>query len=384
MYKVKVLVTKEDDPSWSAPYEFGEDVITIGRDGNSNLLHLPDPKRIVGRKHAKIERQGEVVQIIDLGAKNFTFLNNKKLVAGRAYTLEKDDYIKIGDFNIQFLSLDAITEPPKTDDREKTMFVINPFDSDINEFARVLKRIYTTYSSETPNRRKAALNAALLTAMAKIEPNEAGTIIANSLQAQGKTSPEQAFQPETQQTPFFERLFNILMQTVIKLINSLWKFRLEFAGITIIQSPNSFPIHTSSAEELKQYLLSEEISEQEFNDRLAIFKDEIKLLMLHQVALLDGYKACVAEGSHKLLQKIDPIFLEQELAKKSIKLGPIEISYRYLPIFFHWKLFQLYRERHRALIKEDRTVFERRIFRDGFIRAYFERFSSAQRERKNR
>jgi ABC-type multidrug transport system ATPase subunit/pSer/pThr/pTyr-binding forkhead associated (FHA) protein len=71
----------------------GREAVTIGRD-RSNDLTLGHPQ--VSRTHAKIERRGEALFVVDLGSTNGTFLNGKTIVQA---PLEEGDHLQIGPYS---------------------------------------------------------------------------------------------------------------------------------------------------------------------------------------------------------------------------------------------------------------------------------------------
>jgi hypothetical protein len=50
----------------------------------------------VSRRHAKIERNGNILSLIDLNSSNGTFVNGRRLASGQGYILRDGDEIRIG------------------------------------------------------------------------------------------------------------------------------------------------------------------------------------------------------------------------------------------------------------------------------------------------
>lgn len=380
--QVKLVVTKEDNPSYQHSYDFDQEVITIGRD-NSNLLYLPDPKRIVGRSHAKLERKGDAVYLIDVGSKNFTFLMGNKIDAGRPYIIQEGDQFKIGGFLIKFEGIKK--ESIKTEPVDKTIFdpaLPNPFLDDVERLAAILGQIYEKYELSEPGRRNEDLSIALLAEMGETKPINAIHIISSLMSPNhdALSLPEQLSikDKNLSMTDRIRFLCDVLLTSLAKLIKAPWNFRLEFIGQTIIKSTKAFSFHSSTLQEIREFLLSGNISEDDFKNRVTILKKEIDEVMVHQVAFMDGYKISVNEGTRNLLDYFNPNALRKILDKQSLKLGRIELPYRYLPIFYHWKLLRLYQQRYLALVGEDKGIFEKKMFRSGFITGYLERLSSSR------
>ena len=83
-------------------FEVCEGLNLLGRsceDTDCNVLDLSplDLEEKVSRRHAMIERNGDILQIWDLGSLNGTFLNQgEKLQPDRQYTLNSGDKIIVG------------------------------------------------------------------------------------------------------------------------------------------------------------------------------------------------------------------------------------------------------------------------------------------------
>ena len=78
-------------------------VLVIGRDDTCDIV-IPD--RQISRRHAKVSNTSEGVHVEDLGSKNGTYFNNKRLLSRQK--LEDGDAIQIGLVQtFSFLSSDA-------------------------------------------------------------------------------------------------------------------------------------------------------------------------------------------------------------------------------------------------------------------------------------
>ena len=109
----------------------------------------------------------------------------------------------------------------------------------------------------------------------------------------------------------FSESVDIILDTVIKLIQGFLHFRQEFFGVTIYQT-----IPTNSLKDIKDYLFIQDISSEEQRKRINILKEETQKLLTHQLGLLEGYRISVTEGSQSLLQSLDPELIEKETASK--------------------------------------------------------------------
>jgi predicted component of type VI protein secretion system len=95
--KKKIRVSLKGRPIRS--YAFGKDVITIGRDPDSDV-YLDNPG--VSRHHVRIEKEPQGFFAEDLGSANGTFLNDQQ-VHQREF-LQDQDVLRVGKFSL-WLSL---------------------------------------------------------------------------------------------------------------------------------------------------------------------------------------------------------------------------------------------------------------------------------------
>jgi FHA domain len=79
-----------------AEYEIARGV-TLGR-GDSADIRMEDP--FASSRHARIERQGDVLVIEDLGSTNGTYVNGRQIT--RPVQLEADDTVRIGDTELRY------------------------------------------------------------------------------------------------------------------------------------------------------------------------------------------------------------------------------------------------------------------------------------------
>ncbi len=75
-------------------------IITIGRDRGNNIV-LDDP--LVSRKHAIIEKIGEIFYIRDLDSTNSTYVNKNPLKPDEAKKLQPGSVINIGKCEFQII-----------------------------------------------------------------------------------------------------------------------------------------------------------------------------------------------------------------------------------------------------------------------------------------
>lgn len=75
-------------------------VVTIGRSGCDILLDDPE----ISRRHARIEIQGDLATLEDLGSTNGTFLGDKRI---RRTTLENSAKFRVGNHDLAFVVTDG-------------------------------------------------------------------------------------------------------------------------------------------------------------------------------------------------------------------------------------------------------------------------------------
>jgi len=377
---VILKVSKETEPQKHNEYSFEKDIILIGR-GIKNDLQLQDTKGVVGREHAKIKRQDDSYRIIDLNSMNFTFLNGEKLKAGVEYDLENGDKIKISDFTIQFTAERIEIEQQTIISPE----YINPFAKDSQLLAKILHRICNEYDLEESGRKDQILQKTLQKSIGALKLNKASEILANMLH----TKKDNAYSPleksdldlkAPQTSDSIQSLIDILLGHLVKLIQAYRNFRVEFLGETDVQAAS---IYKCSVEELKNFFFDPNKLSQDSLKRIKQIEAISDELMLHQISLLEGYKASVIEGTKLILEKINPDVLKNELAKKKLTLGRITIPYALFPVLKVFKLVQLFSDAHRELSQEDQSIIETKYFRHKYIKSYYKHMDTGRKKNRN-
>ncbi len=412
---VKLKLCQESQSGSGQEYPFYKDCITIGRE-NTCDLHLPDPHtRLVSRHHAQIERKGEGYQLIDLGSRNATFLNDDKLEAHRPYPLKNGDVIKIGEYRLQCFIL--LTEPSA-----EPQITPNPFFPEVQELNTALMHIGKKFIATQENQRHEWLRQALATPLRELAGSDLGEIFKEALQfspdqqnngvlatqlaettqklRQTQTALEnlqadhQALLAENERLNALpkaasappailpaisvepldaraRRVFEMLLELAVDFIKQPPFFRGEVFKETVSQS--SF---FSSAEAIKKRLLSPDISDDDFAKRLAELQRILRVDITHQVALFNGYRVAVREGTRRMLASLDADAIKKEFATKTLNLGPLKIPWLLFPLIFEWKLLQVYRNESRRLLREDQSYLEEKIFGVAFKRGYDERMEA--------
>jgi pSer/pThr/pTyr-binding forkhead associated (FHA) protein len=94
-----LVVVEGDDPAGA--YRIGRTETTLGR-GEEADLSLDDEQ--VSKKHCKIRVDGPVCTVVDLGSRNGTTVNGRKLPQGTAQRVRHLDEIEIGSHKLMVLA----------------------------------------------------------------------------------------------------------------------------------------------------------------------------------------------------------------------------------------------------------------------------------------
>lgn len=390
---VKLVVTKVNEPDSPDEYVFEQLPVVVGRAGGSHLM-LPDLKKVVSKEHARIDEHEGQYFLTDLHSKNHTFLNGERVAAGQPYPINEGDSFSIGDFIMQFLPI-AVSA---MDFDERTVFdfnaTSNPFEEAAHQLVNVVQELRAAYDQESASHRqdslRSAIQMALLTGGNAVDQHEVVSVISEILSPQQTVlhklppsetitqEPEPLPQPEI--PPYFpqptnarqERVLGVFAEAGAQLVSVPWQFRYEFIGQTIMQPTDTAFLYEGDGEMLKNALLSPEVSDQEFEDRLEHLRQALRELTMHQVALLDGYKAAVQEGGTRMLDTLDPDVVAEQLDLDS----PI---FKLLPSRAKAEVVEVLEDRVDEMRRDDWSVVEQRAYRPSFIKAYLARMTSSPR-----
>src|SRR5690606_20064653 len=101
-----------------------------------------------------------------------------------------------------------------------------------------------------------------------------------------------------------DRLLDALVEAASKLTSIPWQFRREFIGQTVVQSDDAAFLFEKTPSELKAFLLDPHVGAGEAERRAAAIKAATEAAVVHQLAMLDGYKASVQDGAKRLLEEV--------------------------------------------------------------------------------
>jgi predicted component of type VI protein secretion system len=163
---MSIQITIQPPSSSADPIEahYDADTISIGRSPDARV-HLADVNRIVSKRHAEIRRTDAGYALVDLGSKNFTFLDGERLEANQPRALEDGDTFTIGDYDLT-VHLHEPEEIPAwmESDSQETAFAAdfqNPFEEPVSEVVEGLQQIAIAYEKMATTRRTDALQDAL-------------------------------------------------------------------------------------------------------------------------------------------------------------------------------------------------------------------------------
>ena len=378
-YKLKI--TKESDPSWNQEYTFDKEMVAIGRDP-ANELPLGASGSGVSRVHTQIKQMDDTFKIIDNNSLNFTYLNNEKLKAGIEHDLKDGDEIRICDFILRFS-----VEVPVEEDLDATVLgkdFINPFIKDVKALAAAVDAICTQYEKEDFGRKREVLLDALQREFDGQKSEEAREVLAHTLSPQTVTAELPPDLP-SKEVPIRHRydqiqeLMDTLMDFLVKFIQARRQFRLEFMGETMIKLKKTFSLSDCTLDELKDYILNPDIPAEETQKRIEKIEALTDELLIHQLSMLEGYKSSAKEGTQKILDRLNPDILKEDLFSQETAKGKVSLLYRIFPFLTSFKLARLFKDAHRDLSQEDQGIIEKKYFRPSYIRSYNKRMDLAKK-----
>ncbi len=401
-------VTPTTDSEASKTHIFDAQSIVIGRDVSADL-QLEDKARIVSNRHAEVRQTGNTLSLVDLGSKNGTVLNGRRLRSGEAARLREADAFEVGDFEIRVTNIKAEDEVKAG---SETLAAINQKEEEpqsVNEVPRsaeeesetdkaatdvevqqeAVERMghdaIDTAEKVTSPTSPLIIDEALGTDAVDDLPDAAETKSSDVIQevqsdpSSVEAAPGVDRKPDVERkkstldrhlgpmTPSDDVLVDTLVAAVSRLAGIPWQFRHEFIGQTIAPPEEEEVFADGSAEALRKFLVDPRLDEEELAWRRSAVGAAAEAGALHQVAMLDGYKASIEEGTRHLLDALDPA-----LAIKEAKKGSF---WQRLPLLRSAAALKLLTQTHQDLAQEDKAAAERGRFRSAFIHAYLARMT---------
>jgi predicted component of type VI protein secretion system len=342
-----------------------------------------------------IQRDAGTYQLVDRGSKNFTYLHDQRLTAGEPYELAEGDTFRLGPFEIEFSSLRDDAASPTADETVFAADFSNPFADPAHNLTEALANLIEAYDDEAPQRREDALKDAFRRTDAELDNSEAIRRIFDVLDldpsekaSSSSPSPDSTEDTVSDAAPkqdgaspsgpsvhvddeVTEEVLDALIESLSRIIEIPWQFRHEFIGQTIMQSAETEFLYQGDAETIKSHLLDPSISQDERRKRLDHVEDAAEALAVHQVAMLNGYKASVTEGAEELLERLNPESHQAEVADENV-------VYEYLPMLASPAVVERLQLAWNDLKRGDWSAAEQRIFRPAFIKAYLARMTAVE------
>jgi type VI secretion system protein ImpI len=398
--RLTLLTRKGDAELKQLEKTFHEKAISIGR-GESNLFRIPDYSRKVSSRHALIEFCDGHYYITDTGSKNGTRLNNRRLSAGKAYQLNAEDRIQIGDF---WLSLSLVGPEAKSWAQEKTQLTAGPIQG-----ATVDKTVLRPQlSSEKPAPPKEVPKPQLtqppvMPIFESIPPppleQPADQGKAPSIEAHAKHEPSTQYpeaDPALKQTAYEElcklssqlsgqedtfhsaeevqrfcrqlrAVYETMIQNFLDSLKGRKQFEHEFdVQVTRMLSWEKNPVKSAETiQDLGKFLLhgkSHEAQDRAVEQLDRAFRD----LMLHQLGLLSGAK----QSLHAFLDALNPEALEEEVLNAPNVSALKRAIYR-VPPFKRRALWKKFLQKQKGFSEDQRKAFET-IFGPNFSKGYID------------
>lgn len=151
-----------------------------------------------------------------------------------------------------------------------------------------------------------------------------------------------------------------LVAAVARLVSIPGQFRHEFIGQTVVHTPETAFLFEGDAGALRAYLAQPG----DRDARLRALGEAAEAVAVHQVAMLEGYRAAARDGAAALLDAVDPDAEAPEAG------GGLD---RLLPGSRDRATLDAVKERIAALRADTHSGIERRHFRPAFVQAYLDR-----------
>lgn len=380
---VKVIVSLAGSNEAMSEHVFDKEFLTVGRTLGNEIV-LPDVEKKVSSKHARLERKGAAYEIIDLGSTNGTYLNGRKIDPNRPVTLANGDKVLIGGFQLAFQASDDRTE--------STTRHVDPTKA-AEKLAESLAQEYAKHLHDPADVRREALCEAVREGLRFAGPESGRTVLTlvrsrfqgtakgggpneevtrqeelyrSGYQAMSNLSThflgEANFQSAEQMEKFTRQILQVLdlsLEWVANMLKGRREFENQFqADLTMVFSKEGNPLKSSgSTNEMARHLLDWR-SAKDTAQQKAILEGVFKDIAMHQLGLVAGAQACLK----KLLERLDPKVMEQEVKGKVGFLGSLEK-----------KVWEVYGLRHKEMFEENSKLFNELIYpnlREGYLKAH--------------
>lgn len=370
---VKLSVSRKGTSNdTSSEHLFQDERVTIGR-GQANHLTLPAPRHAVSMEHAVLEQTDDACRLTNCSSVGDTRLNEQRIAARTPHEVQEGDVCRIGDFRIEIQFPDGV-EDASVDGEEADG---NPFEEPVGELIDALEAVAETYEKERGQARDDALADALNRAHGPVSSHEAVQRSIGLLQGEaqseasdsssgdGRSAPARVDREVVDVVGIASPVLDTLADVAATVFQLPRQFQGEFLGHSFSHPSDLDILYAGEGQHIKHYLLDASATMEERKKRLRHVEEAAEALTLHQIAMLEGYKASVIDGIEALLSRFDPEEHKREVADENEVL-------KYIPMSVNPVVFQRMRAEWEDLMREDWAVAEQRIFRPAFTKAYLD------------
>jgi type VI secretion system protein ImpI len=384
--------------------EWGEECI-IGR-GEASHFRLPDRRRLISSRHAKITHQGDECVLMDIGSTNGTTLNGSRLEIGKPYSLAVHDQIGIGDFVLEFVLVTAPQELGEVADPDATI-CLQPEYLSTEALVEQLQGQYAEMMHLPSEDRESLLVDIMREAMSGVPPAKQEELLSFTektfrppdLFGEISTSPPALSFSEIHQSipaPFVQdedlkkegAAFSSIdateqdqvMNLLFEFLNDSMKGRRQFekeldVEVTRILGKERQELKwAETAYQMSTFLFDHTSSPLPFPEKLHQLRQVLEDLSLHPVGLMAGFR----ESVRFLLKQLDPINLEVECKNKKKDFG---VKLMAMGILGHHPAWEYFKEKHRQLREEEIKTFHRLLgpeLAKGYLRVYQQKTPSSK------
>lgn len=385
--------------------EWGEECI-IGR-GTASHLRLPDQRRLISSRHAKITQEGDTYVLMDIGSTNGTTLNSIRLEVGKPYPLAVHDQIGIGDFILEFVLVTGGQTLVGMDDPDATVCFQPESTSPTEALVEQLQGQYAEMLHLPPEDRETLLVESMREAISGVPPAKQEELLSfiektfRDPDLFGEVSPSAAdfsSREINQQIPEDsvrdrdakmggspfppmdateqEQVLNLLLEFLNDSMKGRNQFEKELdVPVTRILGKERQELKWAETPfQIRTFLFDHMNTPIPFPEKLHQLRQVLQDLTLHPVGLMAGFRECV----RFLLKQLDPINLEIECRHKKNDLGAKLMA---LGIFSNHAAWEYFKEKHRQLREEEIKTFHRLLgpeLAKGYLRVYQQKTPSSQ------
>jgi hypothetical protein len=257
----------------------------------------------------------------------------------------------------------------------------NPFSEAIDEIFGAFGRLYALYDQADAEIRYNYFSHAVKNAAPKEDRHAVLEIFLDNFSDTEVSAPTRipsrasvskelpTLADQADSSDYASRVLDTALESLKGLIRIPYEFRVEFIGHTMWQDEESTFFYEGDYRATKNYLLDATSSESDLNRKLERMKKVVEKVSVHQVGMLEGYRAVVREGFGQLLLEIDPTAFENEVLNSGM-------LYRLFPFLGSRKILSEMKEKIAEMQQSDWSVTEQRFYRPVFIRAYMSTIST--------